>query len=173
MHIEHRISLHETTEFTSYHLNLGRSLQLPIDVMLGLTNTATSRSYLHFITQAHQHLTQAYKLAWKHVSQYHLRQKAVHNSKGTAVAQQIGEIVWLHNPEVHQGNTNKFTSFWHGPYTIIDKIGPINNKLQLLGGTQAVVVYRNCIKLCHNACQCLPSESTANCANKEPLQFSL
>ena len=168
----YRTSLHETTGFTPYHLNFGRSPQLPIDVMLGRTTTATSRFYPHFVTQAHQHLTQAYKLARKHISQHHLRQNAVYDSKGTAVALQIGDIVWLHNPVVRQGNT-KFTSFWRGPYTIIDKIGPVNYKLQLLGGTQAVVVHRNRIKLCHNACQYLPLESTVNCANQEPLQSSL
>ena len=88
--------------------------------MLGRINPATLRFYPHFVTQAHQHLTQAYKLARKHVSQHHLHQKAVHDSKGTAVALQIGDIVWLYDPVlvVRQGNTKKFTSFWHGPYTL-------------------------------------------------------
>ena len=63
-----------------------------------------------------------------------LHQKAVHDSKGTAVAIQIGDVVWLHNPVVCQGNTKKFTSFLRGPYTIIDKIGPVNYKLQLTLG---------------------------------------
>ena len=36
----------------------------------------------------------------------------------------------------------KFTSFWKGPYTIVDKIGEVNYKIQLIGDTQAFVVHR-------------------------------
>ena len=87
----------------------------------------------------------------QHLSQYYLCQTEAHDSKGTAAELQIGDVVWLYTPVVCQGTTKKFSSFWRGPYTTIDKLGPVNYKLQLVGGTQSLVVHRNHIKLCYNA----------------------
>ena len=50
---------------------------------------------------------------------------------------------------VPKGNTKKFTSFWKGPYTVVDKPGDVTYKIQLIGGTQTFVVYRNRLKPCH------------------------
>lgn len=41
----------------------------------------------------------------------------------------------------------------------MDKTGPVNYKLQLLGGTQTLVVHRNRIKSCNNPCDYLPATS--------------
>ena len=71
----YRSSLHETTGFTPYHLNFGRSPQLPIDLMLGRVNKAKLQSYSKFVAQTYQYLTQAYSLARKCLTQHHLRQK--------------------------------------------------------------------------------------------------
>ena len=42
-----------------------------------------------------------------------------------------------------------FTSFWKDPYTIVDKLGEINYKIQLIDGTQTFVVRRDKLKLCY------------------------
>ena len=70
-------------------------------------------------------------------------------------------MVWLYTPVVRKGNTKKFSSFWKGPYTIVDKVGPVNYKIQLVGGTQSLVVHRNRIKLCYNVEQCSPQPNLA------------
>ena len=46
------------------------------------------------------------------------------------------------NTEAHQ------IPFKAGPYTIIDKVGPVNYHVQLIGGTQKRVVHRNRLKPC-------------------------
>ena len=40
---------------------------------------------------------------------------------------------------------------WKGPCTVIDKCGPVDYKIQLIGGTQLLVVRRNCLKPCYGA----------------------
>ena len=62
---------------------------------------------------------------------------------------QAGDRVWLHNPTIPKGNMKKFTSMWKGPYTVIDKPGTVNYKIQLIGGTQTFVVHRNRLKICY------------------------
>ena len=168
----YRSSLHETTGFTPYHLNFGRSPQLPVDLMLGRVNKTKLQSYPKFVSQTHQYLTQAYSLARKSRSQHHLRQKEAHDSKGTAAELQVGDVVWLYTPVVRKGNTRKFSSFWKGPYTIIDRVGPVNYKLQLVGGTQSLVVHRNRIKLCYNAEQ-YSSRLTTTASNQAPLDSTV
>ena len=156
-----RSSLHETTGFTPYHLKFGCSPQLPIDLMLGCVNKPKLQSYSKLVTQTHQYLTQANSLARKCLTQHHVHQKQVHDSKGTAAELQVGNVVWLYTPVVCKGNTNKF-SFWKGPYTIVDKVGPVNYKLQLVGGTRSlVVVHQNRIKLCYNVEQYSPQSNLA------------
>ena len=49
---------------------------------------------------------------------------------------------------VNQGRTRKFASFQNGPYTVIDKPGEVTYKVQLIGGTQTLVVHRNRLKPC-------------------------
>ena len=41
----------------------------------------------------------------------------------------IGDRVWLYNPKVKVGETKKLSSLWHGPFRIIEKIGPVNYRL--------------------------------------------
>ena len=61
----------------------------------------------------------------------------------------VGDRVWLYTPVVPKGRTKKFASFWKGPYTILDKAGPVNYKMQLIGGAQQSVVYRSQLKHCY------------------------
>ena len=40
---------------------------------------------------------------------------------------------------------------WKGPYTVIDKCAPVDYKIQLIGGTQLLVVHQNRLKPCYGA----------------------
>ena len=161
-------SIHDVTGFTPYRLVFGQSPQLPIDVMTGHVDSNKSQSYPQFVKQTHGYLKNAYTMVRQRLVQQHLCRKRLHDKAGTAEELYIGDVVWLYTPVVKCGNTRKFSSFWKGPYTIVDKPGPVNYKLQLLGGTQTVMVHRNCIKPCYNPCAHLPdtltsvSKSTSN-----------
>ena len=61
---------------------------------------------------------------------------------------QVGDRVWLFVPAIRKGQTKKFASLWRGPYTIIDKVGPVNYHVQLIVGTQKRIVHCNRLKLC-------------------------
>ena len=153
----YRTSLHEATGFTPYHLVFGHSPQLPIDVILGCVSNPVVQSFPQFVQ--YRYLKEAHNVAQQQLSQQYLRQKGTHDSVGTVSEFQIGGVVWLYTPVVKQGNTKKFSSFWRGPYTVIDKSGPVNYKVQLIGSTQTLLVYRNRIKPCYNACNHYPTVS--------------
>ena len=50
---------------------------------------------------------------------------------------------------VPTGSTKKLTSFWRSPYTVIDKMSPVNYRIQFIGGSQQLVVHVNQLKQCH------------------------
>ena len=47
-------------------------------------------------------------------------------------------------PAVKAGRTKKFLCL--GPYTVINKTGPVNYKIQLLGSMKTIMVHRNRLK---------------------------
>ena len=125
--------------------------------MLGCVTNTKVQSFPQSVQQTHKYLKEAYSVTKQHLAQQYLRQKSVHDKGGTAEQLQIGDVIWLYTPVVKQGNTKKFSSFWNGPYTVIDKASSVNYKVQLLGGTQALIIHRNRLKLCYNACDHLPA----------------
>ena len=145
----YRTAVHETTGFTPFHLTFARSPQLPVDVMLGRVLPAKLCSYPQFVQEAHKQVAASCNIAQQHLQTHHLRNKKLHDKDKTAVQFCVGDRVWLYTPVVSKGNTKKFTSFWKGPYTIVDKTGEVNYKIQLIGGTQTFVVHRNRLKLCY------------------------
>ena len=60
----------------------------------------------------------------------------------------IGDRVWLFNPPVRVGQAKKFSSMWRGPYTVIDRVSPVNYRIQLIGTTSTQIVHHNRLKLC-------------------------
>ena len=144
----YRTAIHETTHFSPFHLMFGRSPKLPVDLMLARTQPSKLRSYPQFVQDSHKQLTSSYTIAKQQLQAQHLRQKHMHDSSGSSEPFQIGDRVWLYTPVVNQGRTRKFASFWKGPYTIIDKPGEVTYKVQLIGGTQTLVVHRNRLKPC-------------------------
>ena len=137
--------------FPPFHLTFGRSTQLPIDLMLGRIQPSKRCSYPQFVEDAHKQLKTTYDIANHHLHKQHLRQKHIHDQNGLGEPFQVGDRVWLYTPVVSKGNTNKFTSFWKGPYTVVDKPGDVSYKIQLIGGTQTFVVHRNRLKRCRTS----------------------
>lgn len=149
----YRTSIHEATGFTPYHLNFGRSPCLPIDVLLGrspVVNRNSRNSYPDFVRSVHQQLQQSMKLARDSIRKQHQRHKQLYDHHATATGHiAIGDQVWLYNPAVKRGQTKKLSSMWKGPYTVIDKCGPVNFRIQLIGGTQRLLVHYNRLKPCY------------------------
>ena len=67
---------------------------------------------------------------------------------------------------IKSGRTRKLSSLWHGPYTILDKTGSVNYRIQLIGSTVSLIVHRNHLKPCY----CDP-DSIKIKAHKLPQQF--
>ena len=146
--LAYRTAVHETTGFSPYHLNFGRSPTLPIDIILGNLSGEYS-SYPEFVQEVHGQLHSAYNTTRKRLQEAHRRQKQHYDRNSTGEKLNVGDRVWLYNPAIKQGRTKKFSSLWKGPYTIVDKTGLVNYRIQLIGGSQNFIVHHNRLKLCY------------------------
>ena len=130
--------------------------------MLGRILPAKSRSYPQFVQEAHKQMKSSCNIAQEHLRAQHLRNKQIYKNN-TAVQFCVGDRVWLYTPVVSKGKTKKFTLFWKGPYTIVDKPGEADYKIQLIGGTQTIIVHRNRLELCYT-----PPQPTNAGSSKSP-----
>ena len=97
----------------------------------------------------HQSLKYAYDSARQHSSQVHRCTKNRYDKKARGAAFSVGERVWLYTPAVKSGRTKKFSLLWRGPYTVFDRTGDANYKIQLIGSSHSMIVHRNRLKPCY------------------------
>ena len=149
----YRTAVHESTQFTPYHLVFGRSPMLPVDVMLqrpyppqpgeegGQVNVP------QFVEDTHHYFKEAYNAANKHLKLSNGRRKQGYDKKEHGESFSIGDRVLLYTPAIKPGRSKKFAGCWRGPYTVVDKTSPVNYRIQLIGTQHQLVVHRNRMKL--------------------------
>ena len=120
-------------------LNFGCTPTLPVDIILGTPLLLpNSHSLPEFVATMRQRMSTVFSSVRENVKSAQGRQKQVYNRASTY---DIGDRVWLYVPAVRVGSTKKFASLWRGSYTVIDKISPVNYKIQLIGGYQQKIVH--------------------------------
>ena len=85
-----------------------------------------------------------------YATEAHQRHKQSYDQKCQGEELRVGDRVWLYCLAIKPGRTKKFSSLWRGSYTITDKTGPVNYRIQLIAGIQTLVVHRNHLKLCYS-----------------------
>ena len=147
----YRTSLHEFTGYSPYFVNFGRSPVLPVDVMLGRFGTGErgDGTILQYIKEVKTTLKMAYDVIRENLDVAQKKRKERRDKHCAEVNFKVGDRVWLFNPAVKVGETRKLTSQWRGPYTVIDRVSPVNYKIQLIGTTKTQTVHHNRMKMCH------------------------
>ena len=146
----YRTAIPESTGFTPFLVNYGRSATLPIDVMLGRTSLSSEggREVPEYVEQVGLSLRTAYNKIRQNIEEAHKANKSRHDRKSSGCNFAVGDLVWLYVPAIKPGRTKKFSCLWRGPYTIIDKTSAVNYRIQLFGSTKTVVVHQNRLKTC-------------------------
>lgn len=114
----YRTSIHESTGFSPYYINFGRSPTLPVDVMLGRVSSQdeVDQTMPQYVQQVCQSLKEAYTTARQRISITQRRRKEYKDRTATASPQlQIGDRVWLYVPAVKTGRNRKHYGEDHIP----------------------------------------------------------
>ena len=140
----YRTAIHNSTGYSPFHVNFGRSPTLPIDIMLGrLPSSDGEKDVAEYVKEVVSSLKSAYDKVRHNIEEAHKANKGRHDDKETGSRFSVGDLVWLHVPAIKQGRTKKFSSLWQGPYTVIDKTSDVNYKIQLVGANKVLIVHRN------------------------------
>ncbi|XP_062579619.1 uncharacterized protein LOC134241607 [Saccostrea cucullata] len=125
----YRASVHETTGFTPNFMILGREVSTPLDIMYDMPNSVkyipTNQWAWHLketMEDAHRHVRENIKASM-------IRQKRYHDQKLSWQQFKKGDEVYVFFPVRKAGLSPKFTSYWRGPYEVIDKMTDITYKV--------------------------------------------
>ncbi|KAL5505541.1 hypothetical protein EMCRGX_G006991 [Ephydatia muelleri] len=147
----YRTSLHDTTGYSPYLANFGRSPALPVDVMLGRVDVEenSDRTVSQYIKDVQRTLKGAFDTIRINLEVAQKKRKDAYDGQCAGIDFKIGDRVWLFNPAIKTGHTKKLSSLWRGPYTVIDRLSSVNYKIQLIGTTKTQIVHRNRLKICY------------------------
>ena len=141
-------SVHASTGYTPFYLMFGREARLPIDIAYG-TKLPVQRSTGDYATQMKSSLEDAYASVRMNLNASHRTQSELYNRKVHGKPYATGDLVWLHNPAIHPGESRKLYHPWTGPFRVQEKISEVDYRIkEVYGKKPAQVVHFNRLKLC-------------------------
>ena len=109
-------SVHSSTGFTPFFLMFGRQAKLPIDIVYG-SPSPSSDSIGQYASNLKTSLKEAYRKVSATTNTVAERQKELYDRKAHRGMLEVGDLVWLYNPAVPQGQLKKLHCPWTGPFT--------------------------------------------------------
>ena len=117
--------------------------------MVPLPGEGEEKEIPEFVEDVNRSLKGIYDDVRRKLNEAHQRNKFKYDEKVAGGNLTVGDRVWLYVPAMKQGRTRKLSSLWRGPYTIIDRVGAVTYRIQLIGSSKTLVVHRNRLKLCY------------------------
>jgi len=145
-----RSSIHTSTQYTPYSLLFGREMRVPLDVMMGETQTTyQSSNYGEHATNLKSTLTNAYQAVRTHLSAAQRRQKEYFDKGVTYTKYEPGDQVFLFNPQLKVREASKFHRNWKGPYVVLEQPTDLTYRITKVGERpgRAKIVHFNNLKL--------------------------
>ena len=115
--LAYRTAIHESTGYSPYRVNFGRSPNLPVDVMLGRVSSSGEggeKQVPEFVEEINRSLKEVYDDVRQRLNEAHQKNKRRFDEKVAGGNLTVGDRVWLHVPAVKQGRTKKLSSLWRG-----------------------------------------------------------
>lgn len=144
----YRSSEHETTGFTPNMMMLGREIAVPLDIQFG--SPVESMCTSEWVNKLKERLDWAHDLARNNIELEMVRQKRYHDTKLSWESFNPGQKVYIYFPVVQKGTSRKLTSFWRGPFLIIDKLSDLTYRVRDDESKAEQVVHIDRMKQCHS-----------------------
>ncbi len=118
-------STHPATGYSPFFLMFGRQAKLPVDIVYGAPQEgSTHTDYAANLTKA---LNKNARAKMGTVAQ---RQKELYHHKVHGKPFEERDLVWLHNPAVHQGQSRKLYCPWTGPFQVVKRLSEAVYRVQ-------------------------------------------
>ena len=144
----YRSSPNESTHLTPNLLNLGREIRLPADVIFGHVSTAESETprYGEYVESLRDRLLHAHEVARKYLQSSSKRSKEVYDTRLAHNNFKQGDMVWCLLESRKVGIAPKLQKRYEGPYVVIERLSPVNFKIQVRQDGSAKVLHHNKLK---------------------------
>jgi len=145
-----RNSVHSSTLETPFYLLHGRDPNLPLDVLLKTPSKYESDSD-DYKTQMLFKMNSAFYLAKSNLIEARARQKRQFDKRACLKKFNVGDKVYVTTVVIKPEQSPKFTSKFHGPYRIIDKVSNVLYKLDFKDSRAHPLIHVNRLKPCFEA----------------------
>jgi transposase InsO family protein len=147
----YRATPHGTTEHSPYFLLHVREMVLPTSQDLRAKMSPELRGTEHECRLNHlkDSLRRAYQAVRKNSRKSHQINKGYYDRKAKLRKFAVGDVVYLYNPALKQGQCQKFKKPWTGPYKVVAKLSDLNYKIVNQQGKESVV-HVNRLKVAHS-----------------------
>uniref|UniRef100_A0A8C1GXK8 Gypsy retrotransposon integrase-like protein 1 n=1 Tax=Cyprinus carpio TaxID=7962 RepID=A0A8C1GXK8_CYPCA len=161
-----------STGFSPFELLYGRRPRGMMDIAKEVWENQPSphRSVVEHVEQMHQRMTQVWPIVREHMKRAQEAQARVYNRGAQLREFQPGEKVMVLVP-THEC---KFLAKWHGPYEVVERVGPVNYKIRQLGRRRVHQIYHiNLLKKWYEPEQCLLSPLSSQVSSQEPVEVEM
>lgn len=119
----------KSTHYTPFYLMFGREPRTFISMSLPDVNKGNTADVRAQIAEVVQRLHFAHEDARKNLEKHQKAMKTYYDKDCRTHEYAVGDRVWVFFPHIQSKGPKKFYNAYSGPYTIIEKIGPVNYKL--------------------------------------------
>ncbi|CAG2207589.1 unnamed protein product [Mytilus edulis] len=117
----YRSAEHETTGYTPNYLMFGREVSTPLDIMYEMPQAQKEVPTNKWAWKMKERMESAHSIVRRNTETAMRRQKRYHDLKLSWQKFEKNDEVYVYFPVRKSGRSPKFTSFWRGPFKIIDR----------------------------------------------------
>lgn len=125
-------------------------MRLPADLMFGRALEGAD-DYPEYVSELRESLENAHELAISQIGTAQYRRKEYYDRRKGGPPYAAGDRVWLQNPAIKKGQSDKLHSPWMDPFVVVDCISYLTYGIQPEGGLarKRQTVHFNRLKLCY------------------------
>ena len=123
----YRSTVHDSTKFSPNFLMFGRELQLPTDIVYGITSIRQPQvgrsEYVQHLLESGEEVFDMVRKNLKRACESQKKQYDVHSQDKHKF--DIGDLVWFYDPTKKKGLSPKLQAKWRGPCRVLNKTSDV------------------------------------------------
>nr|XP_022290306.1 uncharacterized protein LOC111101945 [Crassostrea virginica] len=117
----YRSAEHDTTGYSPNYLMLGREATTPLDLVYEMNVQRKPIPRSKWVWQLQETMEEAHRIVRDNTQGEMMRQKRYHDRKLQWQRFSPGDSVYVYFPRKRMGTSPKLTSFWQGPFEVLQK----------------------------------------------------